>query len=77
MALPAIEIERPAKNHRNAGERSGRSDPSPVPDADAVALTGGSVSGTSCHAASAPRIHQPGFRTSDGIERPGRRMTAL
>ncbi|HEV7708570.1 MAG TPA: hypothetical protein VGP16_10285 [Asanoa sp.] len=28
MKLPAMEIERPAKNHRKAGDRSGRSDAS-------------------------------------------------
>src|SRR5687768_12880715 len=59
MKLPAMEIERPAKNHRKAGERRGRSGARLTPDAGSASLPDASVLGTSCHAASTNWMHQP------------------
>src|SRR6266498_6115631 len=66
MKLPAMEIERPAKNHRKAGERRGLSGARLTLDAGSASLPGGSESrfsdastlGTSCHAASTNWMHQ-------------------
>ncbi|GIF63309.1 hypothetical protein Ais01nite_13440 [Asanoa ishikariensis] len=57
MKLPIMEIERPAKNHRNARERSGRCGATPTREGAAVT----SASDTSGHAASTQRMDQTGF----------------
>ena len=66
MKLPAREIDRPVKNHRKAGERSGLADARLVLDAGLAALPDGSeprlqdaaALDTRCHVVSAERMHQ-------------------
>src|SRR3954453_21842834 len=68
MKLPAREIERPAKNHRKAGERSGLVDVRLALDAGVGSGSGDSgprlldaaASGTRCHVVSAKRMYQVG-----------------
>src|ERR1700712_5140980 len=62
MKLPAREIERPAKNHRKAGERQGPSPPRGDPAAPSgvaeSAVLEASDSGTRSHAARDSQIPQ-------------------
>ncbi|MFC9624194.1 hypothetical protein ACFTXM_30850 [Streptomyces sp. NPDC056930] len=80
MALPALEIDQPVKNHRKAGERSGRPDARLVLDASSASVLGGSrsrfsgasVSGTRGDAAGACRIHQAISGVGDRRRAPAR-----
>src|SRR5437899_11401527 len=74
MALPAMEIDWPPRNHRKAAERSGRPDATPpISDIGSASLSGGSgsrlsgmsVAGTRGHRASArgkPQVVFAGLR---------------